>query len=84
MTLLEKLEVIRDALCREEIVVGEFGGQDEETVSFIPWQSSAADALQRIDPEAAASVRRSVRGLATTMGPDVSRRSRRRRPSQID
>lgn len=45
------LEVVRDALGREEIVVGGFGGGDTETTSFIPWQMSLTDALQRIERE---------------------------------
>jgi hypothetical protein len=45
------LEVIHDALSREEIVVGEFGGGDTETTSFIPWRMSLMDALQRIERE---------------------------------
>ena len=45
------LEVVRDALSSEEIVVGGFGGGDTETVSFIPWQMSLADALERIERE---------------------------------
>jgi len=45
------LEVIHDALSREEIVVGEFGGEDKETTSFIPWQASLTDALLRIERE---------------------------------
>jgi hypothetical protein len=45
------LEVIRDALNREELVVGEFREHDGKTTSFTPWQVSVTDALRRIDAE---------------------------------
>lgn len=45
------LEVVRDALSRGEIVVGEFVGGDTETTSFIPWEMSLTDALHRIESE---------------------------------
>jgi hypothetical protein len=43
------LEVVQDALNRKEVVVGEFAGQNEEMASFIPWQTTVPDTLQRID-----------------------------------
>ena len=39
------LEIVRDALRREEIVAGEFGEGDAETTAFIPWQTPAPDTL---------------------------------------
>ena len=45
------LEVIRDALDRVEVVVGEFREQDFETTSFICWQTPVPDAIRRIDSE---------------------------------
>ena len=45
------LAVIRDALDRVEVVVGEFREQDFEATSFICWQTPVPDAIRRIDSE---------------------------------
>lgn len=45
------LEVVRDALSREEVIVGEFREEGGETISFVPWQMSVTDAVRRIGAE---------------------------------
>ena len=45
------LEVIRDALSREEVIVGDFREDGRETISFVPWQASVTDGVHRIGVE---------------------------------
>ncbi|MDB4946733.1 MAG: uncharacterized protein JWP97_6267 [Labilithrix sp.] len=45
------LEVVRDVLSGEEVIVGEFREEGGETSSFVPWQTSVTDAVRRIGAE---------------------------------